>query len=93
MVSENAEVRGDVYAEVATIAGFVEGEVRAGEASIQETGRVFGNTVTSQLATSKGAFIDGKIIMDGEEGEMTGNNASDTFPTEEDNSEDDSTED
>lgn len=92
MVSENAEVRGDVYAEVATIAGFVEGEVRAGEASIQETGRVFGNTVTSQLATSKGAFIDGKI-MDGEEGEMTGNNASDTFPTEEDNSEDDSTED
>lgn len=67
MITESARVEGDVVAQSVVVAGVIIGKIRAGEVEIQETGRVYGNIVTNELSTQKGAFIDGKLIMQDEE--------------------------
>lgn len=64
MVSQNAEVHGDIVADEVIVSGSVYGEITADTVDIQPNGQVFGNIITQDLRTASGAYIDGKLIMD-----------------------------
>jgi cytoskeletal protein CcmA (bactofilin family) len=56
----------DVRAHVVVIAGNLKGNITARKVDIRRTGRVWGDVTTAAFATEEGAFLRGKITMEGE---------------------------
>jgi cytoskeletal protein CcmA (bactofilin family) len=64
ILSESAEVKGEIKAKTVIIGGRVDGIVRAQElVEIKSKGRVFGDIFTPQLAIIEGAEFNGKVEM------------------------------
>jgi cytoskeletal protein CcmA (bactofilin family) len=68
ILSESAEVKGEIKAERIIIGGKVDGNVRAQElVEIKSKGKVFGDIFTPKLAIIEGAELNGKVEMKKEE--------------------------
>jgi cytoskeletal protein CcmA (bactofilin family) len=64
VVSEGAEVEGDVQAKSVIIGGRVHGQVMASErAELLPTGRVQGNVHAPRIVMAEGAQIQGRVVM------------------------------
>jgi cytoskeletal protein CcmA (bactofilin family) len=69
ILSESAEVKGEIRAKKIIIGGKMDGNVRAQElVEIKSKGKVLGDIFTPQLAIIEGAEFDGKVAM--KKGEM-----------------------
>ncbi len=53
-----------IRAATIVVAGSVKGDITARRVEITRTGRVWGNVVTTSLATEEGAFLKGEITME-----------------------------
>ncbi|MBN1231654.1 MAG: polymer-forming cytoskeletal protein [Anaerolineales bacterium] len=53
-----------VRAKTVIVAGAVRGDITAEKVDIRETGRVWGNVVTTAFSTEEGAFLRGQIRME-----------------------------
>lgn len=60
-VSEGATVKGAITAEMVTILGVVEGEVRARSVGIAKTGEMSGDIEYATLAIEDGAILEGTV--------------------------------
>jgi len=68
ILSESAEVKGEIKAERIIIGGKVDGNVRAQElVEIKSKGKIFGDIFTPKLAIMEGAELNGKVEMKKEE--------------------------
>ena len=68
ILSESAEVKGEIKAERIIIGGKMDGKVRAQElVEIKSKGKVLGDIFTPKLAIIEGAEFDGKVEMKKEE--------------------------
>jgi cytoskeletal protein CcmA (bactofilin family) len=68
ILSESAEVKGEIKAKKIIIGGKVDGNVRAQElVEIKSKGKVFGDIFTPKLVIIEGAELNGKIEMKKEE--------------------------
>ena len=68
ILSESAEVKGEIKAERIIIGGKMDGNVRAQElVEIKSKGKVFGDIFTPKLAIIEGAELNGKVEMKKEE--------------------------
>jgi len=65
LVGETAKITADINARNISIAGAVRGNVSGNKVQILRTGRVWGDIHASALTMEEGAFIDGKITMQG----------------------------
>ena len=64
ILSERAEVKGEIKGKKILIGGKVDGNVRAQElVEIKSKGKVFGDIFTPKLAIIEGAEFDGKVEM------------------------------
>ena len=64
ILSESAEVKGEIKAKKIIIGGKVDGNVRAQElVEIKSKGRVFGDIFTPKLAIIEGGELNGKVEM------------------------------
>ena len=53
-----------IRAATVIVAGSVKGDITAGRVEITNTGRVWGDVVTTSFSTEEGAFLRGKITME-----------------------------
>lgn len=53
-----------IRAATIVVAGSVKGDITARRVEITRTGRVWGNVVTTSLATEEGAFLKGEVTME-----------------------------
>jgi cytoskeletal protein CcmA (bactofilin family) len=53
-----------IRAATVIVAGSVKGDITAGRVEIANTGRVWGDVVTTSFSTEEGAFLRGKITME-----------------------------
>lgn len=68
ILSESAEVQGEIKAKKIIIGGKVDGNVRAQElVEIKSKGKVFGDIFTPKLTIIEGAELNGKVEMKKEE--------------------------
>ena len=68
ILSESAEVKGEIKAERIIIGGKMDGKVRAQElVEIKSKGKVFGDIFTPKLTIIEGAELNGKVEMKKEE--------------------------
>jgi cytoskeletal protein CcmA (bactofilin family) len=68
ILSETAEVKGEIKGKKIIIGGKVDGNVRAQElVEIKSKGKVFGDIFTPKLAIIEGAELNGKVEMKKEE--------------------------
>ena len=58
---ESGEVRGNIFAEEARLAGLVDGAVEAGTLSLEPTARVTGDVLYGSLGIAAGAQIEGRF--------------------------------
>lgn len=65
LVGETAKISADIDARNISIAGAVRGNVTGNKVQILRTGRVWGDIHASALTMEEGAFLDGKITMQG----------------------------
>ena len=71
ILSESAQVKGEIKAKTIIIGGKVEGNVHAQElVEIKSKGKVFGDIFTPQLAVIEGAELNGKVAMKKEEAKV-----------------------
>jgi len=55
-----------IVADTIVVAGYVKGDLHARRVEINQTGRVWGNVLTTSFATQEGAFLRGQITMEEE---------------------------
>ena len=55
-----------IVADTIIVAGYVKGDLQARRVEINQTGRVWGNVLTTSFATQEGAFLRGQITMEEE---------------------------
>jgi len=55
-----------IVADTVVVAGYVKGDLMARRVEINQTGRVWGNVLTTSFATQEGAFLRGQITMEEE---------------------------
>jgi cytoskeletal protein CcmA (bactofilin family) len=72
LVGETAKITADINARNISIAGAVRGNVTGNKVQILRTGRVWGDIHASALTMEEGAFIDGKITMQGHQASGSG---------------------
>lgn len=65
LVGESADIQADIHARNLSIAGAVRGNVTGDKVQLLRTGRIWGDISAAALTTEEGAFIDGKITMEG----------------------------
>lgn len=65
LVGETAKINADIDARNISIAGAVRGNISGNKVQLLRTGRIWGDIKASALTTEEGAFIDGKITMQG----------------------------
>ena len=65
LVGETAQVNANIEARNISIAGAVRGHVDGNKVQVLRTGRIWGDISANALTTEEGAFIDGKISMQG----------------------------
>ncbi len=65
LVGETADICADINASNISIAGAVRGNVSGNKVQLLRTGRIWGDIRAAALTTEEGAFIDGKIAMEG----------------------------
>ncbi|MCS6836446.1 MAG: polymer-forming cytoskeletal protein [Anaerolineae bacterium] len=65
LVGETAKITADIHARNISIAGAVRGNVSGNKVQILRTGRVWGDIHANALTMEEGAFLDGKITMQG----------------------------
>jgi len=65
LVGETANINADIEARNISIAGAVRGNVTGNKVQLLRTGRIWGDINAVALTTEEGAFIDGKITMQG----------------------------
>lgn len=65
LVGESADIQADIHARNISIAGAVRGNVTGDKVQLLRTGRIWGDISAAALTTEEGAFIDGKITMEG----------------------------
>ena len=53
-----------IRAATVIVAGSLKGDITAGRVEISNTGRVWGDVVTTSFSTEEGAFLRGKITME-----------------------------
>jgi len=71
ILSESAEVKGEIKAKKILIGGKMDGNVRAQElVEIKSKGKVLGDIFTQNLAIIEGAEFNGKVEMKKEEGKV-----------------------
>jgi cytoskeletal protein CcmA (bactofilin family) len=67
VIGESGRVTCDqLIAATVVVAGSLKGNIRAYRVEIANTGRVWGDVVTTAFATDEGAFLRGKITMEEE---------------------------
>ena len=65
-IQESAAVNGLIAARTITVSGSVEGDLRARKKlTIQHTARVTGTVAAPRALVEEGAFLEGKVEMDG----------------------------
>ncbi len=65
VIGESGRVTCDrIRAATVVVAGSVKGDITARRVEITRTGRVWGNVLTTSLATEEGAFLKGEITME-----------------------------
>src|SRR5262245_7097686 len=67
LVGETAKINANIDARNISIAGAVRGNVTGNKVQLLRTGRIWGDITANALTTEEGAFIDGKITMEGHE--------------------------
>ena len=68
IIGEKAAVKATIHGDIISIAGEVVGDVIAGkELEILSTGRLIGDVETPRLAVQRGAVLQGRITMIGQE--------------------------
>ena len=75
LVGETAKITADINARNISIAGAVRGNVTGNKVQILRTGRVWGDIHANALTMEEGAFIDGKITMQGHQAASSGSEA------------------
>ncbi|MBN2555273.1 MAG: polymer-forming cytoskeletal protein [Anaerolineales bacterium] len=55
-----------IVADTIVVAGYVKGDLNARRVEINQTGRVWGNVLTTSFTTQEGAFLRGQITMEEE---------------------------
>ena len=65
MVGETAHISANIQAYNLSIAGSVRGDLTGQKIQVLRTGRVWGDLNATSIVTEEGAFIDGKITMNG----------------------------
>ncbi len=65
MIGETAHITADIRAYNLSIAGAVHGNVIGHRIQIQRTGRIWGDLSAASIVTEDGAFLEGKITMNG----------------------------
>jgi len=71
ILSESAEVKGEVKAKTIIIGGKIDGNVHAQElVEIKSKGKVFGDIFTPKLAIIEGGELNGKVEMKKEESKV-----------------------
>ncbi len=60
-IGPKASVRGAIVAEIARIAGSVQGRIRAGQVELAKSAEVLGDIVHESLSIEAGAFVDGSF--------------------------------
>jgi len=65
MVGETAHISANIHAFNLLIAGSVRGDLTGQKIQVTRTGRVWGDLNAASIVTEEGAFIDGKITMNG----------------------------
>jgi cytoskeletal protein CcmA (bactofilin family) len=65
LVGETARINADIDARNISIAGAVRGNITGNKVQLLRTGRIWGDIKANALTTEEGAFIDGKITMQG----------------------------
>jgi len=55
-----------IVADTIVVAGYVKGDLQARRVEINQTGRVWGDVLTTSFATQEGAFLRGQITMEEE---------------------------
>lgn len=65
MVGETAHISANIHAYNLAIAGSVRGDLTGQKIQVARTGRVWGDLNATSIVTEDGAFIDGKITMNG----------------------------
>jgi cytoskeletal protein CcmA (bactofilin family) len=63
MVGTNGRVRGNIQADRATIAGYVEGTVSADALVIEKSARVAGDLVYASVSIETGAQVEGRLTQ------------------------------
>lgn len=67
LVGETAKINADIDARNISIAGAVRGNVIGNKVQLLRTGRIWGDIKANALTIEEGAFIDGKITMQGKD--------------------------
>ena len=71
VVGEKARMESDIVGTSVTIGGVVKGNVFAGErVTVLATGLVIGDIITRRIQADDGVFIQGRIIVCGEDGDF-----------------------
>ena len=60
-LGESGEIRGNIVAETARLAGLVDGAVEAGTLSLEHSARVTGDILYETLSVSSGADVEGRF--------------------------------
>jgi cytoskeletal protein CcmA (bactofilin family) len=71
LVGETARINADIDARNISIAGAVRGNITGNKVQLLRTGRIWGDINANALTTEEGAFIDGKITMQGHSANQT----------------------
>lgn len=63
VIGENAKVTADIDAEVVSVSGQVNGNIKAIKVEILATGRIWGDLVACVFTTEEGAFLRGTVTL------------------------------
>ena len=66
VIAESAKVTADIEAEVVSVSGQVNGNIKATKVEILATGRIYGNLVTCAFTTEEGALLRGTVTLQDE---------------------------
>ncbi len=66
VITESAKVTADIEAEVVSVSGQVNGNIKALKVEILATGRIWGDVVTCAFTTEEGAFLRGSVTFQNE---------------------------
>ena len=69
IVAPSARVIADIEADTVSVAGAVEGQIRAHRVELLDGGRIWGDVHVDHFLLDDGGYIDGRVIISGIEGE------------------------